>query len=104
MGEENHYSLPIRKKSAIYQQSVENSTPEPLITLSDLNQIIKATDTIQTIPVITWENENEFHFFTDKYWYAVKFPWKDLIASVKLPEGAGNFNIFYPKKTNCMHH
>lgn len=86
------------EKSAIYQQSVENAKPEQLITLSELNQIIKATDTINTIPSITWENENEFHFFTAKYWYAVKFQGKELVASVKLPEGAGNFNIFYPKK------
>lgn len=87
-----------QEKSAIYQQSAENSTPEPLITLSELNQIIKSMDTIQTIPVITWENENEFHFFTEKYWHAIELRGKVLIASVKLPDEAANFNVFYPKK------
>lgn len=87
-----------QEKLAIYQQSVEDSTPEPLITLSELNQIIKTSDTISNIPVITWENENEFHFFTDKYWHAIKLKGKELIASVKLPNGAANFNVFYPKK------
>jgi dipeptidyl-peptidase-4 len=87
-----------QEKTVIYQQSVENSIPEQLITLAEINQIIKATDTLSALPGITWENENEFHFFTDMYWYAVKIPGKELIVSIKLPQEAANFNVFYPKK------
>ncbi|HEX2934176.1 MAG TPA: DPP IV N-terminal domain-containing protein [Bacteroidales bacterium] len=85
-------------KTTLYQQSVENSTATSIISLAEINEIIKTTDTLEVMPNITWENESEFHFFTDKYWYNIKAPDKTLIASVQLPENAENFRLFYSKK------
>lgn len=84
--------------NCIYQQSATDSSKIKLMTLSEINQIIQNYDTLAFIPHITWENENEFHFYTDTYWFAIKLPAKELIAYIKLPANAANFKLYYPKK------
>jgi dipeptidyl-peptidase-4 len=89
-----------QENGKIFQQSVLNSTPVEVISLSEINRAISKfpTASIGIMPQITWENENEFHFFTENYWFVIKVPAKEVAVSIKLPEEAENFKVFYPKK------
>jgi dipeptidyl-peptidase-4 len=89
-----------QENGTIYQQSVFESTPVVVITLSEINRLItKVQDTpIANIPEITWENENEFHFLTKDYWFAIHGSAKEIAAFIKLPEGGENYKVYYPKK------
>jgi dipeptidyl-peptidase-4 len=84
----------------LYRQSVTDSTSVKILTLKELNRIIQKDrpDTLSYIPFVTWENEHEFQFFYNNSWYAVNLEVNKLIASIKFPKGAENFEVFYPKK------
>jgi dipeptidyl-peptidase-4 len=50
------------------------------------------------MPKISWENNNEFHFYNHNKWIAISLKNKSVLASINLPDKAENKNLRYTKK------
>lgn len=84
----------------LYQQSISKGDSTILLTTEQLNTILinSGLDSTTYFPQITWENNNEFHFYYQKYWCAISLKDKELIAHIILPNNAENKNLVYNNK------
>ncbi|MDA3892307.1 MAG: DPP IV N-terminal domain-containing protein [Salinivirgaceae bacterium] len=85
----------------VYQQTIGSADSITIITLDELNKYLVSADldSMQTIPTIIWENENEFHFYNLNTWSCVSLESKKVISSIKLPAEAKNQSLWFNSKT-----
>lgn len=93
----NSAAFTYQTKDTIYQQSIKNSHPEKLISLYELNNMLKksGTDTVRVLPYITWGNDKEFYFSSSKGFHTVDISKGKLVSFIKLPEQAANVTFNY---------
>jgi dipeptidyl-peptidase 4 len=84
----------------IYQQSVQKADTVKLISLVQLNRILRDgnVDTLANMPVIVWGNDQEFHFYSPKVWNCININTGKLTASINFPDDAENFSLYFPAK------
>ncbi len=84
----------------LYQQSINKSDSSVILSVDELNTILNSAgvDSVNTIPRLLWETEDEFHFYNNNYWCAISLNNKKVIASINLTEKAKNQKLLYAKK------
>lgn len=84
----------------LFQQSASKKDTTLLLNLQGLNSILRKAnvDTLPYFPMVTWANENEFHFAEVNIWYNINLSEKKLINVITMPENAENISVFYPSK------
>ena len=97
-GESNTFSF--QDNQTIYEQSTTQNDSLILITLDELNEVLKSVElaALNYMPQIKWETSDEFHFYDANYWCAISLKLKKVIALIQLPDNTENTNLYYQKK------